>query len=96
MILVSIIPCLYEVIFAFLWGDRFEDLADSIADGGDGSLSGLAQTMLELGKKLLDWVEVRRILGEEEQPGAGVSDGLAHGLSLVAAEIVDDDDIARS
>ena len=33
--------------------------------------------------------------GQEDELCAGVSDGAAHLLALVAAEIVEDDDIAR-
>ncbi len=51
--------------------------------------------MLKFGKDLLDWVQVRRVFGQEEKLGAGCSNELAHGFAPVAAEIVNDDDIAR-
>src|SRR5262249_29169226 len=44
-------------------------------------------------KDLLDRIEVWRVLRQEEQLGAGRADELAHGIALVAAEIVHDDDI---
>src|SRR5262249_33116481 len=47
------------------------------------------------GKDLLDWVQVRRVFGQEEKPGARCSNELAHGFALVAAEIVHDNDIPR-
>ena len=50
--------------------------------------------MLELGEHLFDRVEIRGVLGQEEQLGTGGADRLAYGLALVTAEIVDDDDIA--
>ena len=50
--------------------------------------------MLELGEDLLDGVEVGRVFGQEEELGTGAANGPADGLATVAAEIVDDDDIA--
>ncbi len=34
------------------------------------------------------------VLGQEQEPGAGLADGLSHGLGLVRAEVVHDDDVA--
>ena len=50
--------------------------------------------MLELGEELLDRVEVGAVGRQEEEMGAGGPDGAAGGLSLVAAEVVEDDDVA--
>ncbi|MSO93518.1 MAG: N-acetyltransferase [Rhodospirillales bacterium] len=55
---------------------------------------GLAQQVLELGEDLFDGVQVWGVFWQEEQLGAGRSDGLTNGLSLVAPEIVDQDDVA--
>lgn len=52
--------------------------------------------MFELGKDLFDWVEVRGIRGEEEQPGACGPDCLTDGRGLVTAEIIQNDDVARA
>ena len=46
---------------------------------------------LELCEDLLDGVEVRTGGRQEEQPGAGGADEFADGLTLVAAQIVQDD-----
>ena len=43
----------------------------------------------------LDRIEVGAVGRQEEQLGAGGANSPAHGLALVAAEIVDDDDVAR-
>lgn len=51
--------------------------------------------MFELGEDLFDWVEVRRVWGQEQQARAGASDCFADGRSLVAGEIVHDHDVAR-
>jgi len=69
-------------------------VADASPGGFDGSLCGLSQQCFELGEDLLDWVEVGRVWGQEEELGAGRADGTADRLSLVAAEIIHDDDIA--
>ena len=61
-----------------------------------GALGGLAQVRLELGEGHLDWVEVRAVGREEEEFGAGRFDPVADLLSLVAGQVVHDDDVARS
>ena len=43
---------------------------------------------------MLDRVEIGRVARQEEQLGAGGADQAAHGLGLVAAQIVHDDDVA--
>src|SRR5262249_28744026 len=43
---------------------------------------------------LLDWIEIGRVAGQEEQLGADAADQTAHSLALVTAQIVHDDDIA--
>lgn len=50
--------------------------------------------MLELGEKLLDGIEIGTVGRREEQMGPGLADGAAGGLALVAAEVVEDDDVA--
>lgn len=52
--------------------------------------------MFELGEEHLDRVEVRRVLGQEEELGAGGSESLTDGAALMGSEIVHDDDVARS
>lgn len=49
--------------------------------------------MFELGKDLFDRIEVRAVRRQEEEPGASGTDGAAYRLALVAAEIIEDDDI---
>jgi len=55
---------------------------------------GFAQQGLEFGKDLLDRIEVWAVGRQEEELGAGGANGAAYRLAFVAAEIVDDDDIA--
>ena len=70
-----------------------EEFADPPPCRLDGSFLGLSQEQLELGEDLLDGVEVGRVWRQEEEFCAGVSDGLANRLSLVAAKVVHDDDV---
>ena len=52
--------------------------------------------MFEFGEDLLNRVEVRRIGREEEKMRACGPDGAADGGGLVAAEVVENDDVARA
>jgi hypothetical protein len=70
-----------------LRGKGVEQLGDAVADCVERALGGLAQEVLELGEELLDGVEVRRILRQEEEPGVGGADRVAKRLPLVAAEV---------
>jgi hypothetical protein len=91
----GLVSCIGEVVCAFFGGVGAEQFADCGGQGFDGSGGGFAQEMLELGEDLLDWVQVGRIFGQEEELGAGRSDRLADGAAFVTAEIVHDDQIAR-
>ena len=71
-----------------------EEFTDPPPCGFDGSFLGFSQEQLELGEDLLDGVEVRGVWRQEEELCAGTSDGLANRLSLVAAQVVHDDDMA--
>ena len=70
--------------------------ADAGADGIEGAFCGLAQQVFELGEDLLDRIEVWGVFWQEEEFGAGGTDGAADGLALVAAEVIQNDDIAGS
>jgi len=60
----------------------------------DGSLLGLPHPMLDLGERLLDWIEIGGVFWQEPQPGSGGLDGVADGLGFMRAEIVENDDVA--
>lgn len=55
-----------------------------------------SEQMFELGKDLLDRVQVGWVFRQEEQFGAGGTNELAHELAFVAAEIVHDHNIAKA
>ena len=59
------------------------------------ALGGFAQERLELGEDLLDGVQVGAVGRQEDEVSADGFDGGAGGLALVAAEVVEDDHVAR-
>jgi hypothetical protein len=68
--------------------------ADCGADCLDCPRGRLSQEMLELCEDLLDWIQVWRVFGQEEQLGAGRTDELSHRPAFVAAEVIHDHDVA--
>jgi len=60
----------------------------------DGSLVGFSEQRLELGEHLLDRVEIGAVRRQEQEMCPDLADRLADGFALVAAQIVEDDDIA--
>jgi len=71
-------------------------MADCGADRLDGSRGSFAEQVLELGKDLFDRVQIGRVFWQEEQFGADRTDELANCFAPVAAEVIQDDDIAGS
>jgi hypothetical protein len=71
-----------------------EGFADCGAHGVDSSSGGLSDEMLEFGKDLFDGVQVGRVFWQEEELGADGANELTHGFASMAAEIVQDNDIA--
>ena len=69
-------------------------MRNCLGHGFDGPLLGEAHEVLELREDLFDGIEIGAVGREEEEPGTGFADGGPDGHSLVAAEIVHDDDIA--
>ena len=62
----------------------------------DRAFLGVAHPVFDLGEGLFDRVEVGRVGRQEPEMSVGTADGLADGPALVAAEIVEDDEIAGS
>ena len=88
------ISCVGEVICAFCRGEAVEQGADGSPGLFDGSGVGLAQQGLHFGEGLLDWIEVWRVGGQEQEFGFGRADGDANGAALMTAEVVHDDNVA--
>ena len=77
-----------------MWWECIEQCTDAAPCCFDGSFCGLSQEMFELGKDLLNRIEVGAIGRQEQQPGTSGPDRGANGRFLVAGEIVHDDDVA--
>lgn len=74
--------------------EEIEQCADAFPCCLDRALGGLAQKQLEFGEDLFDRIEIGTVGRQEQQLGASRPDRPSHGLTLVAAEIVHDDDVA--
>ncbi len=83
-----------DVCGAFIWLEAIEQGSDAPPGGFDGSLVGFSDEGLELGEHHLDGIEVGTVWRQEQEARTDVADGLAGFLSLVASQIVEDDDIA--
>jgi hypothetical protein len=77
-----------------VWSEAIEQSSNSSPGCFDSSLGGLSEQGFKLGEHLLDRIEIGTVGRQEEKPRADSADGPAHGMALVAAEIVHDDDIA--
>ena len=86
---------MFEVISAFVGCEGVEELSDALPEGVDGSLGGLSEQGLEFGEGELNRVEIGRVRRQEEERRAARLDELTDLVSLVAAEVVEDDDVAR-
>jgi Integrase core domain len=89
------VSCVSYIGGAFFWRVLSENGCACVRDSVVCSGFGLSQQSFELGEDLLDRIEVGRVFGQEHDARADGSDGLSHRLSLVGAEIVEDDDVAR-
>src|SRR6516165_6899558 len=76
------ISCVSEVVGAFLRCEGGEEPTDRCGEVLGGACGGFAQEVFELGKDLLDRVEVGRVFRQEQQFGAGRADEPAHGFAL--------------
>jgi hypothetical protein len=85
----------FEVCGAFDGRVLGEDFTAGVGDAFVTSRPDLSQQGLELGEDLFDGVEVGGVFRQEYQAGSDIPDRLAHRLSFVGSEIVEDDDVAR-
>lgn len=70
-------------------------MIDGLCEAADRSLFFGAQDDLELGKCLLDGVEVWTVGRKVKQPASGVFDCVTHASRFVWRQVVHDDDVAR-
>ena len=84
-----------DLVCALGRAELVKQRTDAAPHGGDGALVGFAQQRFQLGKHHLDWVQVRAVGWKEQQMRPGLADGATHRHSLVAAQAVENDGVAR-
>ena len=84
-----------EVVCALGGTEEIEELSDLSPSGLDVTRLSVSDEMLELGEDLLDRVEIGAVGRQKDEVRAFGSNDGAGGFALVAAEVVQDDDIAR-
>lgn len=83
-----------EVCRAFVWMEGFEGFTDALPSCVDASLVGLSHESFEFCEHHLDRVQVGGVGWQEEEAGPGSSDSVSGWPTLMAAEIVEDDDVS--
>lgn len=83
-----------EVVGALLGTERLQEFSNASPCCFDGSFVCLSNECLELCEHHLDGIEVGAVGRQEEEMSTDVSDRIAGRLSLVASEIIEDDDVA--
>jgi hypothetical protein len=73
----------------------YEELRGLGFEGSYARASALRSRVFILAGGLLDWIEVWRVGGQEEELGLGGADRCSNGAALMAAEAVHDDNVAR-
>ena len=85
-----------KVMATFLRSEAIEQGPDPSPRRLDRAFGRLAQEGFELGEDLFNRVEIGRIGRQEAEGGPGPFNGQPHSWAFVAAEIVQDDDVASS
>lgn len=86
---------MHEVAATFARREVVEKSSGSPPSCHDRSLGRLSHQVLEFGEDLLDRVEVGRVRRQEEQSSADGPDRRSHGLAFMAAEVIENDNVAR-
>lgn len=82
-----------QICAALLGRECVQQFSDPSPCGFDGSFLGFSDEGFEFGEHHLDGIEIGAIRRQEEQMGPGLADGLAGGLSFVASQIIEDNDV---
>src|SRR5215472_1054157 len=88
------VSCISEVVWEFARLEGFECASDPIIECGNRPFLGLAQMRLDFGKALLDRIEIGTVGRQIAQCSVRRFDDLAHPISLVSRQVIDDDDVA--
>ena len=84
-----------EVVATFGGAEAVQQRPDPPPGGLNAAFGRVPEQRLELGEDLFNRVEIGGVGRQEAQRGPHPLNGCPHGRTLVAAQIVQDDDIAR-
>src|SRR5262249_2775340 len=82
-----------EVVQCLASAEASSERADPTTQSRNGPLSGLAQIGLELAKRHLDWIQIRRVLGQIAKRRALGFDRFSYARNFVCRKIVHDHDV---
>ena len=94
LLLIGSISGIGEVVAALVWADNVDQRAELSPNFFDGAWLCRAHEVLELGEELLDWVQVGAIGWQEDQMSPCGPDGTLCAVPLVAAEVIENVDVA--
>ena len=92
--LIGSISRIDEVVAALVWADNVDQRANLSSSCFDGAWLCRAHEVLELGEELLDRVQVGAVGWQEDQMSPCGPDGTPCAVPLVAAEVIENDDVA--
>ena len=81
-------------IAALCWWEEVGDPADGVPQALDGALRGFAQQRLVFGESLLDWVQIGAVGRQINELRRSGSDRLGNAGHFVAAQIIEQDNVA--
>lgn len=84
-----------DVVLALAGREAIEQASDAVPEGLPGSLAGPSELCLELGEDHFDGVEGRAVERQEQQGCAALADEGFVLVSLMAGEVVLNDNIAE-
>lgn len=84
-----------EVVATFGGAEAVEQGADPLPGRLDAAFGRVTEQSFELGEDLFNRIEIRGVGRQETQGGPHPRKGCPHGRTLVAAQVVHNDDIAR-
>ena len=85
---------MFEEVGALRSSEGFDEFCEPAVEVWHGALGSFAQQRFELTERLLDGIEIGRVLGEVAECRSDGFDGFGDTVDLVSGDIVHDDDVA--